>query len=599
MRKLHGKIPLIVAFVGCWVAIGPAVAEKPPTRAMTPADVRAELPQRLRELDSPSYDARCRAAACLEHWIGVPELADVLAEEFQRRVLEPDLPMEVRWRIDLWRGRLPRIHLEPPREVSSQELQRLVSLLDDDSYSARVGACRRLQWLAGSEQLSAPILLLLKHRLTDPALSQEMYFRIEEVRKVAWGVWLNSGNSNCFLPPVTSLQIEKWLDDLTQPGGLRDYQSSLRCRVARQGLMDSMSQDAEVPRVTTAIEARLRSKLDQDAKALLKSVLDMTRPAVAIEMWRDHVQVREDHFIVGEKQTVTGGEHPTQFDRADDRTAHCSNGNALSVGDYPVGVAFAAPRWPAGEKEAVYDLVNLPTPRRQIAYSYYVKTDPSARLAAMSRRTLDRFLAEKKLLSDPELGMLGQLDAREVSRFAGRYFLLVEDGAVEEEIDSDDSFSTARKGLGSESSRFGSICAQLGVDGTRDALPGLVDAIRQKRFQQPSPLAPYRLEWLAAFSIAQRDPWPGVDAWLAENLENRQRLDIGHGDAAEIGATAAGVLLTRHHERPAEFGLQLVVDPHILDLKVSGYCYAAAGNIQRVRTWWKNCEQGTQKAAAR
>ena len=52
-----------------------------------------------------------------------------------------------------------------------------------------------------------------------------------------------------------------------------------------------------------------------------------------------------------------------------------------------------------------------------------MKTDPAARLAKLSRRTLDRFLAEKRLLNDSELGMLGQLDAREVSRFASRYFL--------------------------------------------------------------------------------------------------------------------------------------------------------------------------------
>ena len=120
--------------------------------------------------------------------------------------------------------------------------------------------------------------------------------------------------------------------------------------------------------------------------------------------------------------------------------------------------------------EAVFHLVNLPTPRRQIAYSYYVKTDPAARLAKLSRRTLDRFLAEKKLLSDSELGMLGQLDAREVSRFASRYFLLVEDGTVEEDLDQESS--TSRNHLGRQSSRFGAICAQLALDGTREPRRG-------------------------------------------------------------------------------------------------------------------------------
>ena len=101
-----------------------------------------------------------------------------------------------------------------------------------------------------------------------------------------------------------------------------------------------------------------------------------------------------------------------------------------------MGVAFPAPNWQS-DLQGFFHLVNLPTPRRQIAYSYYVKTDPAARLAKISRRTLDRFLAEKKALNDSELGMLGQLDAHEVSRFASRYFLLMEDGTVEEDFNQE------------------------------------------------------------------------------------------------------------------------------------------------------------------
>ena len=140
--------------------------------------------------------------------------------------------------------------------------------------------------------------------------------------------------------------------------------------------------------------------------------------------------------------------------------------------------------------------------------------------------------------------MLGQLDAREVSRFASRYFLVMEDGTVEEDLDQESS--TSRSHLGSQSSRFGAICAQLAVDGTREAAPGLLEAIRQKKFLSPTPLGPYRLQWLAALSIARRDPWPDVDAWLAENIDNQQTVIIDHDEAAEIGATAAGLLLARH-----------------------------------------------------
>ena len=217
-----------------------------------------------------------------------------------------------------------------------------------------------------------------------------------------------------------------------------------------------LSQDREVPRVKAAIEAHLRGKLEPAGTAALKDLLEFTRPALVAECWCSGSQTLEQHLIVGQPMYVAG-HNPSHFDKADDRVAHCVSGNSLTPGDYPVGVAFPAPHWDNPRQQGFFDLINLPTPRQQIAYSYYVKTDPAARLAKLSRRTLDGFLAEKKLLSDAELGMLGQLDAREVSRFANRYLLLVEDGMVDEDFNTE--MSTSRSPLGSQSSRLGAICA--------------------------------------------------------------------------------------------------------------------------------------------
>ena len=269
--------------------------------------------------------------------------------------------------------------------------------------------------------------------------------------------------------------------------------------------------------------------------------------------------------------------------------AHCASGNALNPGNYPVGVAFAPPNGNPNQP-AVFHLVNLPTPRRQIAYAAYVKTD-EASSGELSRRTLDRFLAEKKPLGDSDLGILGELDAREVSCFASRYFRSMEDGKVEE--DPDQETPLGRRLLARHSSRFGAICAQLARDGTREAAPGLVEAIRQGKFNSPTPLSPYRLPWLAALAIAHRDPWPDVHAWLAENIDNRQTLIIDRDDAVEIGATAAGLLLARHGKRPQAFGLQSLDDPQLVDLKLPGFRYADHGYmvpedaVQKVRQWWK------------
>jgi len=559
--------------------------ENPQSSGERPPLQHAELQQRLEELDSPCYETRRMAAEQVERWLGMPEMTATLAEQFEQLVVQPELPFEVRWRILIWRTRLPVGKSEPPQTVRTEELERLFRQLGDDSYSVRAGASQRLQWMATSEHLARPMLRILKRHLADPLLSEDSYRRVESIRNIAWGIWLTSDVSEENLPPISTAQIDRWLDELGQPGSKNDPHAAMRRRIARQELMDVLSRDRDVPRVKSAIEAHLRGKLDQEAAIRLRELWNLTRPALVAESWSGHKQMLEQHLIVGEPMHAPGAAHPSHFDRADDHVAHCVSGNALTPGNYPVGVAFPPPNWPTGFAEAVFHLVNLPTPRRQIAYSYYVKTDPAARLTKLSRRTLDRFLSDKKLLNDSELGMLGQLDAREVSRFASRYFLVMEDGAVEEDLDQE--ASTSRSHLGSHSSRFGAICAQLALNGTREAAPGLLEALGKKKFLPPTPLDPYRLQWLAAFSIAHREPWPEVDGWLAENIGNQETVIIDHAEAAEIGATAAGLLLTHHKEQPAAFGLQATVDSQLTQLKLPGFRYTAPDDVQRVRQWWK------------
>jgi hypothetical protein len=584
MEKLFPHIPILGVLVWLLAAASPAWGENPQSPAERTAEQLAEFQLRIRELDSPCYETRQLAAERLEDWVDRPEMATLLAEQFQQLVLQPELPLEVRWRILIWRKRLPPVKSEPPRSAPAEELERLVRQLDDDSYSVRAGAFERLQWMAASACLAKPVLLLLKRRLADPLLTEDSYRRLESVRNIAWGPWLAGDAPDWDLPPVSDAQIDDWLDELAGPAAQADLRAANRRRIARQELLDVLSQDREVPRVKAAVEAHLRGKLDPGAAAALNEVLDLTRPALVIERWSDGKQTLEQHLVVG-RPTPVPGYRPIHFDRADDKTAHCASGNSLTPADYPVGVAFSAPNW-SSNQESVFHLVNLPTPRRQIAYSYYVKTDPAARLAQLSRRTLDRFLSEKKLLNDAELGLLGQLDPREVSRFANGYLLAVKDSMVVEDFDEENS--TSRSQLGGQSSCLGAVCAQLAVNGTRDAVPGLLDAIRQRLVNNPTPLGPYRLQWLAAFSIAHRDPWPEVDAWLAENIDNQETVIIDQAEAAEIGATAAGELLSRHGERPEAFGLQAAVDSQLADLKLLGFRYGNPDDVERVRKWWRH-----------
>ncbi len=597
MDKMLPRTPLVGVLICLLAAVSPAHGDNPHNDTLGAAERRAEqlaeFQRRIKDLDSACYETRRLAAERLENWVGMPEMAGMLAEQFQQLVLQPELPLEVRWRIGNWRARLPKVKTEPPQAVPAGELERLVRQLDDDSYSVRAGALERLQWMAASEYLAKPIILILKSRLADPLLSEDSYRRVESIRNIAWGIWLTGDASDWSLPPVSDAQIDDWLEELSQPATAHDPRAARSRRVARQELMDVLSQDREVPRVKAAIEAHLRGKLEPAGTAALKDLLEFTRPALVAECWCGGSQTLEQHLIVGQPMYVAG-HNPSHFDKADDRVAHCVSGNSLTPGDYPVGVAFPAPHWDNPRQQGFFDLINLPTPRQQIAYSYYVKTDPAARLAKLSRRTLDGFLAEKKLLSDAELGMLAQLEAREVSRFANRYLLLVDDSMVDEDFNTE--MSTSRSQLGSQSSRLGAICAQLAVNGTREAAPGLLEAIRQKQFMSPTPLGPYRLQWLAAFSIALRDPWPEVDAWLAENIDNQETLIIDHADAAEIGATAAGVLVSRHGQQPSAFGLHMsAADSQLAELKLPGFRYGKPEDAERVRQWWKQTALKTQR----
>ena len=176
-------------------------------------------------------------------------------------------------------------------------------------------------------------------------------------------------------------------------------------------------------------------------------------------------------FLVGVSTLWPTAARPVLFDRVDERVAHCVSGNSLSPGDYPIGEAFPSPTMP--ESPVFFCLVSLPTPRRRMAYTYYAETDEKKQLIAISRRTLDRVLADKRPLNEPELLMLAGLDPAEVSRFAGKYFLLLDDGPLT---------ASGPLRVGGRPSRFGMICACLAADGVKDAIPGLTKAIEQKRF---------------------------------------------------------------------------------------------------------------------
>ena len=146
-----------------------------------------------------------------------PQMTSLLAEQFQQLMVQPELSLEVRWRISMWQKQLPPARLEPPESVSAEELRAPRSPVGRRFLFRAHGGCERLKWMAAGEHLAKPIALVLTRRLADPSLSEESYRRLEAIHEIAWGTWLAGDAPAWDLPPVSDIQIDNWLDELRGP----------------------------------------------------------------------------------------------------------------------------------------------------------------------------------------------------------------------------------------------------------------------------------------------------------------------------------------------------------------------------------------------
>lgn len=533
--------------------------------------LRGEVVRLLGELDSDRFEVRRDAAERLEELVAKPELGQFLAGEFHQVLVRSDVSYEVRWRLTRWSKRLPAPEPGLSGDASPEEIDQLLRQLDDNSYAVRLGAAQRIEWLSNNPKLVGPLLVRLKRRLADPAPGAEARQQLEAAWQRVRGLWLLSdpASSDFVLPAISNEQIGEWVDAAVQ--------AAPSSGTAYRELLDALARDEYVPQVTAAIQARLTR--NPAATARLQELLDWTKPALVAEFWHGRHQLGEQHLLVGVPTLSPGAARHTYFDRIDDCVAHYVEGNSLTPDtDYPVGVAFPHP----SKEDAFFCLVNLPTPRRRMAYGCRVQIDESKRLAALSRRTLDRFLADKHPLTELEVLMLGGLDPTEASRFAGRYFLLLDDGRLP---------NSNLSPVGGRSSRFGMMCSLLALDGTKDALPGLTDAIAKNAFLPPTTAAPYRWPWIAAFSIAARNPWPDVDVWLADHMDAHDALVEGDPSSPDVGATAAALLLSRHGGAPDQLDLQPTADPVLTKLRVDGYRFTSDEARKKVKQWWEEQQQ--------
>lgn len=533
-----------------------------------------QFEQRVRELDSDQFAVRKMAAAQLDEWAAQPELARPLAKEVQRVLLQPSLSFEVRNRLENLMRALPKIESPPAGAAPEGEIERLVGQLESDAYGERLGAVRRLEWLLTSPEMVSTVMMRLRSRLLEGDLSPDARQWIEPMDRRARAAWLSSDPAKWRLPEISDGQIAAWLDDLARPVPEGDPARQHANHAARRRLLDLLAQDDYVPRLKEALEKKLaESGLDGAGAAQLREMLDLTRPALIAEFWTDRQNLGTQYLIVGVPSLGPGAERPSHFDRADDRTAHCVSGNSLSPGDYPVGVAIPHPK----QENALFHLVNLPTPRRRMAYEYHRKLDEATRLAELTRRTTERVLAENRHLTEEELVRLPQLDLDLASAFAARLLTAIEDRPLPQE---------GPQRFSGRPSHHGMLCAFLAAEGTKAAVAPLLEAIRTNRVLPPTDSAPYRMDWLAALSIAVADPWPEADSWLIGLIDRTDPLIHGRQDSPELGATAAATLIEKHQQPLFAFGLEPIADRILEIFGVRGCRFSSDDARRSVRRWW-------------
>ena len=181
------------------------------------------------------------------------------------------------------------------------------------------------------------------------------------------------------------------------------------------------------------------------------------------------------------------------------------------------------------------------------------------------------------MLTEGQVMLLAQLEPRSVSRFVASYFQTVPNHPL----------ATMTTELTWQQTVHGGICHMLTRIGTRDAVPILEQTARTARLGAPTYDSPHQIAWIAALAIAKRDPWPGVDAWLADLVREKTTLVTNLDPAPELGACAAGLLIERHAMSPGPFGLEPTDEIVAERLRFSAYYFPQETSRQTVEQWWK------------
>src|SRR5690606_35819283 len=110
-------------------------------------------------------------------------------------------------------------------------------------------------------------------------------------------------------------------------------------------------------------------------------------------------------------------------------------------------------------------------------------------------------------------------------------------------------------GLNHLNSVHAAICLMMSRFGTREAVPAIEKIARSGALGKPQYPNRVDIAWVALLAIANRDPWPEIDPWLAALIDEKLPLTTDPEAPPDLGASAAGLLLDRHDVSIQPFGL--------------------------------------------
>lgn len=534
------------------------VPQQMPSRVQPPEywlglEIGSRVEALIGQLSDDAYHVRKDAYAELQSLTMQPNSIVPMAKQLQKALLEPAIPFETRVQLRKLHAQLPTVPFQRELTQPKEEIQRWVELLDSEHYASRVGAQADLAALLSQPSLIGPVVTSLKDQLAKADLTVSQRKRLVGLYDQAFHAWLRSEPSTWQLPPFQIEPVNAAIDTLARiDPDTEDPAKQLRWQIAEREVRFALARDSHVQAVEAALQKRLEDpELAPEAASTLRRLAQWCRPAMVAEIWQlsnfgnrvHRWQTVAQYLYIGvpwRNPDTPDDPRSSHFDYCDDEVCHCAEGYTLPRGEYPVGSAFAHPSRP---DETLFFVVNLPNPRRRMLFDYKLSRgydlpgNQEMRLREITKKTCDDFLSGKRTLDTESVMMLNVLDPHLVSKFAAEYLAKKDppgNSAEQEQIDLQ-------------------LCYQVLLRyGTADCLPGIVAAIENDRLPGIGPNQPYNVPWMVALTIAQKHPGIQSEAWLAEQMERPDKLVFDQ--EADVGATAAGMLLKQH---PTRLGVNL------------------------------------------